>query len=356
MNLLTACLKAGHHPKPWKEAIMCVIPKPNHADYLLAKNFWPIFLLECFGKLLEKIVAKLIYSEMAKYALVPTMQFGGRNMSSALNAGLTLLHNIQAAHRTKLRAGILLFDIRGYFDHINHDRLLHSFKNLGFAPELNKWCQSFLKDHTVKLKFNGETSDAFDFVVGTPQGSPASPVLSTIYTSALLHKMKNWTNSLLGMYIDDGVIFTCGESWDEVEDTMRKGYAVCLDWLTRAGLKAEPDKTELIFFRKPRERIEPPKYIHLSLPSTNTYRVTATNTLRYLGFYFDACLNWSHHVEVMCNQAWATLKALQLLGNSVRGLDQARWRLAYNVICLPVLTYGFQLWYRGKQVTLVKKL
>jgi hypothetical protein len=58
----------------------------------------------------------------------------------------------------------------------------------------------------------------------------------------------------------------------------------------------------------------------------------------------------------MCNQARATLKALQLLGNSVRGLNQARWRLAYNAICLPVLTYGCQLWFKGKQVTLVKKL
>ena len=50
------------------------------------------------------------------------------------------------------------------------------------------------------------------------------------------------------------------------------------------------------------------------------------------------------------------LKALQLLGNSVHGLDQARWRLAYNAICIPVLTYGCQLWYTGKQITLVKKL
>jgi hypothetical protein len=357
VNLLTACLKAGHHPQPWKEAIVCVIPKPNRTDYTLAKNYRPISLLECLGKLLEKVVAKIIYSEMAKYALVPTTQFGGRNASSTLDAGLTLLHDIQAAHRSKLRAGLLLFDIQGYFDHINHDRLLQIFTNLGFAPELTKWCKSFLEDRTVKLKFNGETSDPFDFVVGTPQGSPVSPVLSTIFTSPLLHKMKEWTNSSLGMYIDDGVIFACGDSWEEIEDTMRKGYTECLNWLTRAGLNAEPDKTELIFFRKPKERLEPPKYILLPLPSHNTYyRVPAADTLRYLGFYFDDRLSWSHHVQVMCNRARATLKSLQLLGNSVRGLDQARWRLAYNAICLPVLTYGCQLWYRGKQITLVKKL
>jgi Reverse transcriptase (RNA-dependent DNA polymerase) len=138
--LLWACLKVGHHPRPWKKAIVCVIPKPNRADYTLAKNYRPISLLECLGKLLEKIVAKIIYGEMAKHALVPTTQFRGRNASSTLDAGLTLLHDIQAAQRSKLRAGLLLFDIQGYFDHINHDRLLQTFANLGFAPELMKWC------------------------------------------------------------------------------------------------------------------------------------------------------------------------------------------------------------------------
>lgn len=356
-NLLSACLRAGHHPRPWKEAIVCVIPKPNRADYTLAKNFRPISLLECLGKLLEKIVAKIIYGDMAKYALVPTTQFGGRNASSTLDAGLTLLHDIEAAHKSGMRAGLLLFDIQGYFDHINHDRLIQCFANLGFPPELVKWCRSFLKDRTVRLKFNGKTSDPFDFVVGTPQGSPVSPVLSTIYTAALLLKMRSWTNASLGMYIDDGVIFACGDTWEKVETTMRDGYAACLDWLTRAGLNAEPDKTELIFFRKPREKVDPPHSILLPLPVQNRhYKVTAANTLRYLGFFFDIKLNWTHHVTVMCNRARATLKALQLLGNSVRGLNKARWRLAYNAICLPVLTYGCQLWYRGKQVTLVKKL
>ena len=59
-DLLSACITAGHHPRQWKEAIVCVIPKPNRADYTLAKNFRPISLLECMGKLLEKVVVKLI--------------------------------------------------------------------------------------------------------------------------------------------------------------------------------------------------------------------------------------------------------------------------------------------------------
>jgi hypothetical protein len=356
-DLLSACLRAGHHPRLWKEAVVCVIPKPGRADYTLAKNFRPISLLECLGKLLEKVVAKLIYRDMSKHALVPSTQFGGRNASSTLDAGLTLLHDIQAAHQTGLRTGILLFDIQGFFDNINHNRLIQVFTDLGFAPELVGWCRSFLKERTVRLKFNGKTSDPFDFTVGAPQGSPVSPVLSIIYTSPLLHKMRAWTNSSLGMYVDDGVIFACGKEWADIQNTMRFGYSECAEWLTRAGLNIEPDKTELLFFRKRMEKVDPPANIRLPTSADNiTYQVPATITLRYLGFFFDARLSWTHHVDVVCNRARASLKALKLLGNSVRGLDQAKWRLAYNAICLPVLTYGCQLWYTGKQVTLVKKL
>ena len=93
-ELLAACLRARHHLKQWKEAVVCVIPEPGQANYTLAKNFHPISLLECLGKLLEKIVAKLIYRDMTKFPLIPTTQFGRHNTSSMLDAGLTLLHNI----------------------------------------------------------------------------------------------------------------------------------------------------------------------------------------------------------------------------------------------------------------------
>ena len=120
VDLLTACLRAGHYPCLWKEAIVCVIPKLKRVDYMLAKNFRPIALLECIGKLLKKVIAKIIYWEMDKHALVPTNQFGGQNALSTLNTGLTLLYDIQAAHQSGLRTGLLLFDIQGYFDNINH--------------------------------------------------------------------------------------------------------------------------------------------------------------------------------------------------------------------------------------------
>ena len=85
-------------------------------------------------------MAKLMYSDMDKYSLVPTTQFGGRNASATIDAGLTLLHDIQSAHQAGLYTGLLLFDIQGFFDNVNHERLVQILADLGFAPEIVNWC------------------------------------------------------------------------------------------------------------------------------------------------------------------------------------------------------------------------
>jgi hypothetical protein len=356
-DLVRACVHAGCHPGEWKEAIVSVIPKAGRADYTIAKNYRPISLLECLGKLVEKVVTRLMYQEIIKYDLVPTNQFGGRVASSTVDAALCLIHDVQSAHAAGLRTGICLFDIAGFFDHVNRPRLIQLIRDLGFAPEIVKWCKSFLADRTVRLKFNGILSDPLESDVGTPQGSPISPVLSVIFTAPLLHKVREWSNASLGMYVDDGVLFACGAEWSDVAVSLSNQYDACTDWLTRSGLAAEPEKTEVLFFRRQREQVNPPGVLHLRIPAEQTYyRVKASTNVRYLGFFIDHRTNWTRHVDIMCNRARATLKSLQLLGNSARGIDFAQWRLAYNGICLPVLTYGCQLWYKGKQVSLVRKL
>src|SRR6201996_4839746 len=86
------------------------------------------------------------------------------------------------------------------------------------------------------------------------------------------------------------------------------------------------------------------------------YHVTPKPTVRYLGFFLNHKLDWTPHVDVMCNRARASLRALQILGNSHRGLSMANWRLVFNAVCLPVLSYGCQLWANARNYkTLIKK-
>jgi hypothetical protein len=357
--VLNASLSLGIHPDNWKTATVVVIPKPNRDDYFAAKNYRPILLLECLSKLLEKAVSKRLLYAIDKHALIPTTQFGTRAFSCTLDTGLTLMHDVQAAMRRKEKVGLLLFDIKGFFDHVKRDRLRLVMVNMGFPRKYCDWAHSFLTDRKVRLSFNNFTSDKMGQPVGTPQGSPVSPVLSAIYTAYLLMLPDKWNNSSLAMYVDDGRILAWAEDWESVNRLLIERYQRCETWLRMANLAIEPDKSEVIYFRTPYQRLDfPPNRIHLPNPLENTsYTVQASDTVCYLGFFINHKLDWEPHVTIMCNRARASLKALQVLGSSHRGLSMANWRLVFNAVCLPVLTYRCQLWANSPKVkSLMKKV
>ena len=117
----------------------------------MLKCHHPIALLECLGKLLEKVVAKHISFDITALSLIPTTQFSARPHSSTIDAGLCLTYDVEMAHALGDVCGTLLFDIQGFFDNVNHTQLIALVRSLGFPAELSRWIASFLKDRTVHL-------------------------------------------------------------------------------------------------------------------------------------------------------------------------------------------------------------
>jgi hypothetical protein len=50
---------------------------------------------------------------------------------------------------------------------------------------------------------------------------------------------------------------------------------------------------------------------------------------------------------IMANCAHSTICGINLLSNSIHGLDFHNWRKVYNALVIPVLTYEAQVWYTG---------
>ena len=142
----SACLLVGHHPSFWHQAIIVVIPKLEHDNYLVAKNYCPISLLECFRKLLEKVVARRLLHDIDWHCLIPSTQFGTRAVSCTLNAGLSLLHDVQVAHHGDLHCATLLCDIKGFFNNMHKDNLVTTLHNLGFPAGVCGWVLNFLSN------------------------------------------------------------------------------------------------------------------------------------------------------------------------------------------------------------------
>jgi hypothetical protein len=209
----------------------------------------PIALLECLSKLLEKIVTSQIAYEVGKYELVPTTQFGGRPKLSVIDICLSLTHDVQAAWKNGLVASALAIDIKGYFDNVHHERLVHMLRLLGFPPEITNWLQSFLEGRHVIVRVDNHKSQPIPIAgVGIPQGLPISPILSSIYTSFTLEALDSMPNVLLHAYVDDQLILATGSSVEQNAARLVEAFEVVQQRLIALGFSINFDKSDLIHF------------------------------------------------------------------------------------------------------------
>ena len=346
ISIFNSALSLGHHP--WKDAKVVVLPKPGKPDYSMPKAYRPISLLECCGKLLEKIVATRVLADVNAFDLIPSNQFGSRDYHCAADAALIVAHNAQACIASRHVGVLILFDIQGFFDNVNVERAVRVFQDLGFPPQFCAWIRSFLTGRHVFLSFNGFTADSISIDFGTPQGSPLSPILTAIYTLPLLKFInRTWRHRSLSLYVDDGSIFSTGPTYRTAIRAAAAGLEDILGWLMRNGLRADPDKTELMIFKHRHSPNfgTPISSIVIRDPFQGEYKVKASFTLRYLGVFFHHRLRWDAHVTTMECHAHSTIRALGILGNSIRGLDFANWRKVYHALILPILTYALPVWF-----------
>jgi group II intron reverse transcriptase/maturase len=130
--------------------------------------------------------------------------YGYRPKKSAKQASLEIYEWLKYGLAT-----VIDVDIEGFFDHVNHDRLLSFVGERIADPYVNKLIREWLRAGVVYLDRVTYPEE------GTPQGGVISPLLANIY----LNKFDTWWNEL-GMsrrdsynaqmvrYADDIVILT----------------------------------------------------------------------------------------------------------------------------------------------------
>ena len=107
-----------------------ILKKPGKTDYSAPKSYRVIALLNCLGKVSERILAqRLAYLAETTNLLHPT-QIGGRLKKSAIDAALLLTIEIESNKRQKRKTITLLLDVKGAFDHVAKNQLLAILKRL----------------------------------------------------------------------------------------------------------------------------------------------------------------------------------------------------------------------------------
>jgi hypothetical protein len=114
---------------------------------------------------------------------------------------------------------------------------------------------------------------------------------------------------------------------------------VALKWLHTNSLDVDPSKYELIIVHKTCKcanllggEITEAWYLNSALgPNT----IKTTKSLKYLGIYINHCLQWTKHVEIMTNHGKSNIRGINILGNSIQGLDFLNWSKVFNALIIP---------------------
>src|SRR5205807_2712692 len=94
----------------------------------------------------------------------------------------------------------LFLDIKGGFDNISAASLTALLRSKGIPTYLVSWVRSFLFNRQCRLIFQGAPLFFSPVSVGTPQGSPVSPLLFVIYVSCLHISIPR---GVIFSYVDD---------------------------------------------------------------------------------------------------------------------------------------------------------
>ncbi|KAI1002599.1 hypothetical protein K3495_g5599 [Podosphaera aphanis] len=309
----------GYQPTCWREATGIILRKPGKPDYSHPKAYRVISLLNCLGKSLERMIAQRLGYLAETTNLLDPSQIGGRLKKSAVDACLLLQAKVEAEKTARRNTSTLFLDVKGAFDHVSKNQLLHIMSRLGLPVSLLSWVSTFLSNRQLRLSFDRQTEAFTNIKTGILQGSPISPILFLIY----IRDMFRSKAIMFLSYIDDISLTVSSTSFKKNIQILEREVKILEVLGIQNAVQFDISKTELIHFANTKEAKQNPIYL------TGGNQVKPSQVVRWLGVLFDSKLSFKQHVTMRVAQAKSAFHRMERLTNTERGLSPIAMRQLY---------------------------
>jgi len=321
------------HPLTLKRANGIVLDKPGKSSYDSHSSFHVIVLLQTFSKILERIMNSRLTCVARASGLLNPHQCGSRAGLSASDAVTTLTHEVKTLQIAGRKVSTLFLDIKGGFDNVNPSTLCGMLRAKGVNPYLVSWSKSFLSGRTWQLLYQGSPKVFAPVAVGTPQGSPVSPLLFVIYVFRLHSEI---LQGLSLSYMDDFGLTVSSASYRRNIQILQGHYTRLKARGARLGVGFSVPKTELIHWHTNRDR-SPISSAPIHLDGSV---FTPKNEVRWLGYWFTPSFSTTPHFVKRLAKAQAAFVAVKRLSPPGIGLPPFLCHRLSSSLLFPILSYG----------------
>jgi len=251
LELLSPLVAFGYHPQSLKTANGVVLNKPGKASYKTPSSFRIIFLLKTISKILERVMTVRLSAIAKSQGLLHPNQFGSLPGLSSTDACLALTHEIKTLQRPRLKVSTLFLDIKAGFDNVDASTLRARLLASHVPSYMVHWVSSFLSERTCTLVFQGSPNLSSPFSVGTPQGSPISPLLFLLYVAPLHMSVPR---GLMASYINNLSITVDSSSYRGNIHRLQELFSTISTRGQDIGVSFLVPKTGLLHWRTPSQR------------------------------------------------------------------------------------------------------
>jgi len=162
-------------PEEWRAMKMVMLPKPGK-DHSRVRGWRPIVLANTVGKLGEKIIAQELQE---REELWHEGAYAGRKGRGAIDS-VMLMNMLMEKHP---EGEIIGRDAQSAFNTLRREKAREILQTQGW---LGRWIDDWLAPREFEVEVDGRRLGRTTMTGGTPQGSPLSPALFTIYMSEVI--------------------------------------------------------------------------------------------------------------------------------------------------------------------------